>query len=383
MLFDSSLGAGAHINTEAPDNQGIYTHRTLPYAALSRNAVQRTLSEEMRILYVALTRARQKVIVTAALMNPIRTVDEWKKNAQMEDVSYLASSARKWIDWIGLSLLVSYTSLSNASPGLPAKEGPVTLIVQPQTDETDLREEEQSDVADPAQIASINRRMEFVYERAALAELPGKLSVSSLVSASHTFSLYRPVFSRDKLTPAERGTAIHTFMQCADLLSASNNVEAEIDRLVASQYIDRAAAESINRDDLGKFFASALCQSMLSFPVLREYAFIDTLDAGQFMPDLPEHLRSEKILIQGKADCIILKEDAAILVDYKSDKVQSAAQLATLYREQLALYRRFITPRLDVPIRSCMLYSFVLGQAIEVWNDVENDLYGYTELEKV
>jgi len=164
-------------------------------------------------------------------------------------------------------------------------------------------------------------------------------------------------------------------MQCADLLAARRSFEGELERLIKEQYMDGAAAKSIDRKVVDVFFQSALFQRMLSGRVLREYAFIDTITAGELYPDLPAHLSEQPVLIQGKADCIIIEQGSATLVDYKSDRVEHAEELAQLYSAQLAHYRHSIAPRLEVPIRSCLIYSFALGQTIEVWNDRDGKLF--------
>ena len=135
---------------------------------------------------------------------------------------------------------------------------------------------------------------------------------------------------------------------------------------MAAEYLSPAAAQTIDLDQIKTLFESALGQKMIGETVLREYAFMELIEAGTVYPDLPSELAREKIALQGIADCIILEPDGAILVDYKSDKVTDAAQLAARYAGQLAYYRAALDKQLPVPVKSCLIYSLELGEAIEI-----------------
>jgi ATP-dependent helicase/nuclease subunit A len=220
--------------------------------------------------------------------------------------------------------------------------------------------------ANPALTAAINRRAGFSYGRLPLSDLPGKLAVTDLAGGSHGGSLYRPSFSRGGLSAAERGSAIHLFMQCADYGRAALSAAGELERLVSREFISREAADSIDVSKLELFFASELGQKAAGGETLREYAFIDAIDASEVKKGLPPDLAGQKVLLQGIADCVILEPDGAILVDYKSDRAVSAEQLAERYRSQLELYRAALNRRLPVKVKSSVIYSFELGRAIEL-----------------
>lgn len=364
MLFDAALGAGARIRRETPDGSALFAHRTLDYAALSIASQKRTVSEEMRILYVALTRARQKIIVTAALKDPQNEMAKWQTKSRRA-VGYAAASAQSWLDWLGLAAAVA-GALPDAADTTPARAGSISVSVIDQLPAPAAATFPPSVQADPALTEAINRRAAFRYSRAALSGVPGKLAVTDLAGEPHASALYRPAFSRDSLSPAQRGNAIHVFLQCADYARAALSPQAELDRLVAAEYLSPAAAQTIDLSKIKLFFESELGQKAAGDHVLREYAFIDVIEAGTLYPDLPPALAGEKIMLQGIADCVILEPDGAILLDYKSDRVSDASQLAGRYARQLEYYRAALNKQLPVSVKSCVIYSLELGEAVEI-----------------
>lgn len=365
MLFDTALGCGARLRTEIADGTAVYAHRTLPYAALALKSRQKTDSEEMRVLYVALTRARQKLLVTAALPDPEKTLAGWRARS-MRAVGRTAALSSRWIDWVGLSQLGAHAEFAELQPGGERTAGAVCLTMSLPVSappETDIPAPTAR--PDAATVAAINRRAAFAYPDAALFHVPSKLAVTDLAKDKGIQRLYKPAFARDGVSATERGSAIHLFMQCADYAAAAVSVENELQRLVGAEYIDPVLAEGISKPKLKAFFGSELGRRVAGSDVLREYAFIDAVDAGDIAA-LPPQLAGRKVMVQGIADCIVLDPDGAILIDYKSDCVRDAAQLVTRYSAQLSLYKKALDRRLPVPVKQCLIYSFELGEAIEV-----------------
>ena len=366
MLFDSTLGIGSRMREKTPSGAALYSHKTLGFAALALASNEKTTSEEMRVLYVALTRARQKLIVTAAVKNVEKTLGNWRIKA-LRATAYSAATAQSWLDWIGLSLASLSDRFTAAECGSPVMHGSVSLTISGDADAAGTDTKQTADaVANPELVDAINRRAGFVYDHRALCDIPGKLSVTDLSGKGDSPTLYRPAFLGGSLSAAARGSAIHLFMQCADYKNAAASLDTELQRLVAGQYIAADDAASINKAKLHAFFQSELGQKVTGGNVLREYEFIDSIDASVINSDIPPELAETKIMLQGIADCIILEEDGAILVDYKSDRVSAPEQLVERYKTQISLYRAALAKQLPIPIKSSVIYSFALSQAIEV-----------------
>lgn len=374
MLFDSALGTGSKMRTETADGSALFLHKTLNYAALSLHSREKTVSEEMRVMYVGLTRARQKLIVTAAVKDPEKTLESWRVRA-LRVVGYSAATARSWLDWIGLSAASASDAFTESGTQKPVVAGAISLDIIDEVYESEASAVPRIPISDTkvkALIAAINKRAGFVNPRRALSDIPGKLSVTDIAKDRSPAVLYRPSFSRETVSAVERGNAIHIFMQCADYERAAVSVEAELKRLVDGAYIDRESAAEIKTAKLRTFFESDLGKKVANGGknVLREYAFIDTIDASKIKENLPLELARQKIMLQGIADCIILEPDGAVLVDYKSDKVTEPNQLVERYRAQLDMYKAALDTRLPVPVKSSVIYSFELGEAIEIQDNL-------------
>ena len=168
------------------------------------------------------------------------------------------------------------------------------------------------------------------------------------------------------MTAAQKGTATHTFMQFADYERAYARLEQEIQRMVDLGFLTRQQAESLDTDRVFAFFKSPLYKRMTcAQQVWREFPFAVMVPAGS-LTDLPLEMAGEEVLVQGIADCVFQEDDHLILVDYKTDRVDSPEQLRDRYREQMHFYRQALQTILGLPVTEVLLYSFAMGQVVEV-----------------
>ena len=169
------------------------------------------------------------------------------------------------------------------------------------------------------------------------------------------------------MSAAARGTALHTFMQYADYVAAAQDVEKEITRLVQGRFITEQQADVIDRNRLQAFFASELYKRMsTSSNVMREHRFMSALPATLLNPTLPERFASEQVVVQGITDCVFYEDDALVLVDYKTDRVNTPEELVERYAEQLHLYAKMLTETYQMPVKEMILYSFHLNCQVRV-----------------
>ena len=195
-------------------------------------------------------------------------------------------------------------------------------------------------------------------------------AASSLGERELSFSMIgvsRPSFlEKEGLSPAERGTALHKFMQFSDYDRAHENPGAEVERLVQHGFLSEAEGKAVDQKRVSAFFQSALARRMLqSETLLREYKFTFFLPAGECDEGLPAEVANEQVLVQGIADCVFVENGRLVIVDYKTDRVSDEAALAGRYRAQLSVYRRALAECIGLPVGQTLLYSFHLGKEIE------------------
>ena len=221
---------------------------------------------------------------------------------------------------------------------------------------------------DEAFAQALAQRLDWQYPRQALTKVPAKVSVTSLVHTTREMTLERPAFLyKEGLTAAERGTALHAFLQHADLDAAARDVRAEAQRQVEQKLLLPDLYDKLDFAKLETFFASELyARLQTAQKVHREFEFITALPAQRAAVDKTADYGAAQVLVQGVADLILEFEDFIELVDYKTDRGKTAQQLAQEYRPQLELYAQAIRRRFPKPIRRMTLYSFALGQEIEL-----------------
>ena len=166
------------------------------------------------------------------------------------------------------------------------------------------------------------------------------------------------------MTGAQRGTALHTFMQFADYKKAREDIKTELERIESLGHITKRQRAVIDEKKLEAFFASKLCDRILNCDaLLREYKFMTGLDSSQFGGT---EGAGDTVILQGVADCVIIEGDKATIIDYKTDYVKAESELIERYAMQLALYKGAIEKLLDMHIKECLIYSFCLGKVISV-----------------
>lgn len=374
VLFHPQLGLGMSLRA---GEGGLYS--TASHKAISMALRTESVSEEMRILYVALTRARDKLIVTVPLARPEKVLSELATQLAGAGgaTAYLLQKASSFALWICTAALLhpdceNLRAIAGAATlPLYQAQGHISASVicldeQEQTEQT--KEFHRQSNPDIVLLKQLRKNFETQYPRAALSELPAKLSVSNLAHEQAQPVLSRPSFLyKEGLTAAEKGTALHSVLQFADLAAASDDLEAEVSRLVQEDYIDAQLAGQLERKRIRDFFNSDVFARMLNADkLLREYAFLTAVPAKFVQPDIDPAFWQQPVLVQGIADAVIVKGDCAEILDYKTDTGKTEKQFLDSYARQLLLYKAAVEKRLPVKVTACTIYSFDLGREIRV-----------------
>ena len=350
---------------------------------LSRQAVSLAIrkserAEELRVLYVAMTRAKEKLLMTMSVKDPSAKLNRLAAALGKEEAlpSYLVLSARSMSDWV-LSAALRHPSGEHLRRLADSED----LAVLPAAHPWNISvvrapapaKAEQAEVLFPPADAPLYRmlaqRLQFRYPFESFGKIPAKLGASE-ASPEPTGSAFvatqRPAFlGRAGLTPAERGTALHTFMQFASFEAAAVDPQAEVRRLVEREFLTPQQGDSIPLEKVERFFGSRLYQRIKASPrCMREYPFTIGIPAARFLPPdalPPESAAAELVVIQGIADCVFQEKNGLVIVDYKTDRVKTPLELAERYRQQLHIYAYALQRILELPVRQCILYSFALS----------------------
>ena len=350
---------------------------TIPLMASRIATESEMLSEELRMLYVAMTRAREKLILVTTSKDPIKDIQACadKVLSQSPVISpYSVQGCASYSQWI-LMCASRHRALGEMLDAgcsrylLGDTDCDLAVSIIANTDDSEKSVEDKLIPPDEKAVLSlreaITKNLKAVYAHPFDTSLPTKMSVSDISKPEVKSSLRVPNFSEEKeLSAAQKGTAIHTFMQFADYSLAVKSIGTEIERLVEKGFITRRQAEAINPKKVENFFASDIAKCIFDADEIhREFRFMMPQKACDLFPDSNS---DEEIMVQGVADCIIKVKDEYIVLDYKSDAVKDMSVLKDRYESQLLLYRKAISDLFESENIRCIIYSFTLDDYIEV-----------------
>ena len=364
MLFDRKYGIGLKYVKGRSNGSSLSVNiKTPQYKALSFNSVLHTISEEMRLLYVALTRAKQKIIATAAYKNKKAPVHKPTGSEYLNPTA--VQDEKSFMDWMLMAVAKDRSSM----PDDERKRENSLYLIKYIDKIPEISSETETDDIEKVKIdrEELLKILEFDYPASGLVDMKSKYTVSELAEKDFVSDFVRtPSFAeKTGATAAEKGTAIHSFLQHADYFNANRSLEEEIKRLVDSEFITSETAELLDREKLIKFFESEIFPLVTDRDSIREIRLTDFIYAHELNPDLPDEFSDEIVVVEGKADCVVVKNDGVILIDYKSDKISDPKALVERYATQLKLYKRAVERKFNKPVVKIYIYSFYQNAVIE------------------
>ena len=368
--------------------------RHIRYPTIAREAVSGVLSresrsEEMRVLYVGMTRAKEKLIMTASMPSAGRRLKELSALSSLPVPPETVDSARSMAEWVLLPLLrrreaAPLRALAGQEEGgwAPAEGAAweAFLHEEVQFDERPVPGEERGEDSGGPGLPVDREALDFVYPYAAACAAPTKLTATQLKGrekdkeiAQETVQPYvRKEFSAPRflsgqraLTAAERGTATHLVMRYLPL-EADADVDAVIQDLAARRLLNQEQAEAVDRASIRRFLRSKLAAELRKAErVEREYRFSLLLPGADFFAGLDS---GEEVLLQGVVDLFAVEGGAVTVVDFKTDYVteDTLEEKVETYRPQLAAYSAALERILEMPVKKRALYFFRTGQTVEV-----------------
>jgi len=393
ILFHPDLGLGPKRTDRA---------RGLRYTTIARDAVALRLrrqlrAEEMRLLYVAMTRAEHKLLLFCAVNGRGGQLSSLAGQAQCPPPPRQMSGARSMADWVLSPVLCRrdstplWAGLDASRPVPPADEGcpwDIHLLSGAEFQRAQGSGGSAPQTRDAAQLPEgLVERLSWRYPHMASAGIPSKLTATQLKgrqkdaeaaengaelhpAAPQATRLQPPVFEgRRPLSPAQRGTALHMVMQYLnyDRTGSLEEIAGEVARLVAGQYITPQQGDAVNPTDILAFFRSELGLRLRgSAQVEREFKFSLLAPASDYYPEAGP---GEEVLLQGVVDCWFMEKDGtATVVDFKTDRVteETLARRARDYRPQLDAYTRALSQAAGVAVRRRCLWFFSVGHEVEL-----------------
>lgn len=379
MLIHPELKLGLRIF----DRENRRTFDSVPYKAAKLAISDDAQAEELRVLYVALTRAREKLILVGG-GNGQRKTESFVRDAAQATLGEAAvppmfvRRAQSYLDWILAACMhhpqaEELRALTDVGIRQSTVGGFSLKVVLPYAAPAVSEESEAAETAlpDAQLLTEIDARVKYRYDRLPLSMCPSKVSASALNSADAALDFFasaRPAFlGKDGFAPAMRGTLTHRFVEICDFSLAAADIEAEIDRLVNLNYFTKAETEVLDREKLAVFFSSSLFHRMQNADALyREQKFTVFFPARAVQKDLDARFENEQIMVQGVIDCAFLENGKLTVVDYKTDRVDSAEALSARYKNQLSVYKRAAEEIFGMPVYETLLYSFCLTKEIPV-----------------
>ncbi len=373
VLFDQQLGIGTHV--VYPDTR--VKRQTLPKVAIANKLVSDSVSEEMRVLYVAMTRAREKLIITGTVKNEEATV-KWQQKARELEISnrFSYTDISKFNTYLDMFMPVAYMNTEH-------NNGRFNVIIHDnmmdiENDYVRIEEESDSDISEavdipvyPHPIDNAKKAKVTVSELKHM-QMEADFEVSEFIAEGVCVCQQTPKIiprflsnSEEKLVGNERGTAYHRIMECLDysMCLSAECIKSQIDNMIATEKINRAQADAVSISDIVTF-----CESDIGCRVK------NASDSGKLWREQPfvfiDSQLDETQLIQGVIDLYLVEDDGITIVDYKTDRVKhgnaGAEELVKRYKVQLDYYGKALSQLTDIPVKEKVIYSFELGREISV-----------------
>ena len=365
------------------DESGFAQTKTIMRDLLLSRMAEDNAEEEIRILYVALTRARERLFVTGTTpLTAEKINEEFKTRNLCLDRYEVLKKSHSFLDWILLFLNKSVPEYIDFSILTP-EELRITPNLQKAFDENNISKDEEL-------LKKLEEAFAFKYKYDSLSKIPSKISVSELspnmLDKIDTSNNEQSMFASQKTTPvpdfftmqsgtkataAEKGTATHLFLQfCHFEYAATHGVDEELERLCEKKYLPQNAKDLIYKDELDNFFDSELITHILKAKkIIREQRFNVFFSPESFTKDhdIIEKTKDEKIAVQGVIDLILIDQDDKIhLYDYKTDRLskeelddptKAKEKFAKAHINQLAYYAKAVELLFNKKCESIAIYS--------------------------
>lgn len=380
ILLDQDLGMGP----QYIDSDRYIEFKTLAKKALAIKAKNEAISEEMRILYVALTRAKEKLIIVGRQKDVNKKMSEKQKLLEIYSTiddnkinPYLLQKYKTYLDWLELIYLKEGVANTKNlfTVNINKREKTSVKIENEVEDISEKIIEESNKNNDEQEKEKIKEILNWQYKHQSIEGIPTKTSVSKLKEEreQEIQITQEPKFINEevktKLTGAQKGTLIHLCLQKMRETEEYNleKITELIEGLKDKEIITEIEAQNIDKEKLLEYTNSQLWTELKQAKEIhKEHPFYINIKASRIYNQINKE-DDEDILVQGVIDLFFIdKDDKLILVDYKTDYVQHENELVEKYKGQLDLYKEALEQSLDKKVDKMCIYSVYLNKLIEI-----------------
>ncbi|MCR1600900.1 helicase-exonuclease AddAB subunit AddA [Clostridioides difficile] len=411
ILYHHNLGYGP---------QFVDYERRISFPSIAKEALKskiniENLSEEMRVLYVAFTRAKEKLIITGSTRNIQDSIKRWSNGIESLDTisQYKILKGKNFLDWI-MPCVLRHRDLSNLleEVGLDAVfnvehnskwYGKLwnknDILVEKKSDEEkesieEILEKIDVDNPDSDYYSEIEEKLNYIYPYEFSTRKPATISVTEIKKIQNNYEeelintifeqkviLKKPLFiqneeEREKISGTERGTIVHLVMEVLDLknVSSVNDIKSQIRGFVSKGIITEKQASIVNPYKIYKFFASNIGKRMLNAEIINReksiYAQVNMKDIYIYEKlinnDDKKLYDNESVMLRGIVDAYFEEDNQIVLVDYKTDFVneENINQIIEKYKKQLDLYADIIETLTGKSVKEKCIYLFGVDEAV-------------------
>ncbi|MCY0893191.1 MAG: helicase-exonuclease AddAB subunit AddA [Acidibacillus sp.] len=382
--------------------------KTLASVAVDALTLRQNLAEEARVLYVAATRAKEKLILVGALRNLGTTFDKWRTTSLYESNRQgplrdsVLLGAKQYLDWIGPAIYrttAQGSSLFHVTLWGDSFDRPVMLTHKEREKDMDwnaiARLETHAFTVDSAFLQESMDWREQIQEQLSFTDeqrvpVAAKMSVTEwknnwmdqseaengdtpIQHMTKRIQFLRPTFLTQEgdLTATEKGSLFHLVMQYIELkneLVTAQEVMRQVGQLINSGFLPSYTLKHVDAESIATYFQSSVGQLMIthSVRVLREVPFTLSVPSDKLIAQSVEQsdIVAQDVIIQGTVDCLLALDGGMILVDYKTDHLlTNDVDLVKRYELQLSLYREAMERAFKQPVTQAYLY-FATGKKL-------------------
>lgn len=384
VLIHPELGLGIKLR----DNTSMIEYSNMIREAIAIQLDKESASEELRIFYVAMTRAKEKLFMIFTSKNLQTQVQKaYALGSCRKNIApYVVEQSGSLAEWILLcavnhpsgnklrKLADSLEFSLNISDNMNKTSEWQINISCSASNSCDIHEPDQYTETgyDKELLNKMRRRFSFRYPHSSIEGVPLKIAASRLAQEGHWMeyiAFSKPSFmSGGSVTPAQKGTAMHEFLHFADYSEAAFNFDAHLKDLVEKGFLSQRQASLVNKCDAKRFLDGDLGKRIRkSSKLLREYRFTVGIPAEDDVYKSESEYNQQKvpqdiILVQGAIDCAFEEDGEYVIVDYKTDRVKDINELLKRYSKQLYIYKRALELCKRVKVKQLVIYSFSLGK---------------------